>query len=523
LAFELSNQYGQRPGGGISRRRTVQVSLPIWDPRPGLIIVFSLLVLLFPLHVCGQQGGVILDSNEPLFTILVARTAAGADPGSTSEAGSAARHEVSAYLARKKPAVSAELQKFFAAHQAEPGSGGNLSRYVSLALLMGPPPDFKLSVPQADLPPDAKSLAGLVPLLKTFAEQANVTDLWAQMQTSNQREIDDYSPAVRRSIEVVDAYLRFPSGAYLGRTYTIYLSSLGTPEQVHARIYGANYYLVVTPSKEPKIAEIRHQYLHFLLDPMAVKYGAEIQQKAEIQSLVRSAPQLGTDFKEDYSLFVTECLIRAVELRLDKRPAKDAEKDLEAMVTGGLVLTPYFYSALQDYEKQDVSMRMAYKDLVQKINTAKEREKIAQVKFAPKPEATVSGQAPALSQEELLLNQGENLIAEGKYFEARAAFKTVLETINAKSERALYGSAVALSNMRKPGLAEDFFKQTVEAAQDVLIVTWSHIYLGRLYDLKGERTPALEQYRAASLTAASYPDALRAVQDGMQRPFGFHK
>jgi hypothetical protein len=63
----------------------------------------------------------------------------------------------------------------------------------------------------------------------------------------------------------------------------------------------------------------------------------------------------------------------------------------------------------------------------------------------------------------------------------------------------------------------------VEAAQDVRIVTWSHIYLGRLYDLKGERTPALEQYRAASLTAASYPDALRAVQDGMQRPFGFHK
>ena len=96
----------------------------------------------------------------------------------------------------------------------------------------------------------------------------------------------------------------------------------------------------------------------------------------------------------------------------------------------------------------------------------------------------------------------------------------VLERIDPRSERALFGMAVVASNTRKPDLAEDYFLRTLEAARDLRIATWARIYLGRLYDLKGRRQEALEQYRAASLTASSYPEALRAVQVGLQRPSG---
>lgn len=521
MAFVSSIRSGQRPRPEESRGAC---SLPSTShPGTALFAFAFLLTLALPSGVRAQQQqpGVILDSSEALFTILAARIAAGVV--SASEGAVEARHDVAAFLAQKQIPVSAELRSFFLEHQAKPGTGGNLGQYVSLALLMGPAPEFKPSAPQTDLPPDAKALVGLVPLLKQFANQANLTDLWAQMQPRIQREIDRYSPPVRRSIEVTDAYLRFPGGAYLGRTYSIFLSLLGTPEQVHARIYGANYYSVVTPSQEPRITEIRHQYLHFLLDPLAVKYAAEIQQKAELKFLARTAPQLGSDFKEDFSLLVTECLIRAAELRIDKRPAKEAETSLEEMTAGGLILAPYFYTALSEYEKQDAAMSVAYKDIILKIDPAREKEKLAQIKFAPKSQAATAAQAPPLSQEELLLNQGEDLISEGKYLEARSAFKTVLETINAGSERALFGLGIVSSSTRKPGLAEDYFRKTLEVAQDVRIATWSHIYLGRLYDLQGERERALAQYRAASLTATNYPDAWRAVQDGMQRPFGFHK
>ena len=63
-------------------------------------------------------------------------------------------------------------------------------------------------------------------------------------------------------------------------------------------------------------------------------------------------------------------------------------------------------------------------------------------------------------------------------------------------------------------------KATMLKRMPLRIVTWSHIYLGRLDDLNGKRDAALAQYHAALMTAAAYPMALRAAQSGMQTPFG---
>jgi tetratricopeptide (TPR) repeat protein len=281
-----------------------------------------------------------------------------------------------------------------------------------------------------------------------------------------------------------------------------------------------NYYLVVMPSKESKLAEIRHQYLHFLLDPLAVKFAPLINQKSELKGFVRAAPQLGSDFKADFPLFVTECLIRAAELRMGKRPEEEAQKSIEELTAGGLVLVPYFYEALVDYEKQDASMNVVYREMIRGIDLRKEKSKLVQLKFAPKEEVAGAESLPARSEEERLLDQGDNFVFEGKYREARAVYQNVLEQINARSARALFGVAVAASNMQKPITAEEYFLKTLEVARDLRIVSWSHIYLGRLLDLQGKREEALGHYRAASLTASTYPDALRAVQNGMQKAFG---
>ncbi|MBI1941447.1 MAG: hypothetical protein HYS33_08075 [Acidobacteria bacterium] len=463
----------------------------------------------------------ILEANEQLFSILAALTAAGYESGAGTETGSDVRGEVRALLAKKNPAILPELRRFFAEHELGGDPASNLGQYVSLALLLGPAPDFRFSVPQTDLPPDAKALADLIPLLKKFYDQTNLIELWARFQSRHQAEIDRTSDEVRGSIARSDAYFRFPSGAYLGRTYTIYLSLLGAPEQVHARIYGMNYYLVVMPSKEPKLAEIRHQYVHFLLDPLAVKFAPDINQKSELKGFIRAAPQLGPDFKEDFPLFVTECLIRAAELRMDKRPKEEAGKNIEQLTAGGLVLVPYFYEVLANYEKQDASMNQFYREMMHGIDLNREMKNLVQMKFAPKEQpAGAAEPAAAQSAEERLLDQGDNFVFQGKYREARAAYESVLEQINPRSERALFGVAVAASNMRKPISAQEYFLKTLEVARDLRIVSWSHIYLGRLLDLQGKREEALGHYRAASLTASTYPDALRAVQSGMQKAFG---
>jgi tetratricopeptide (TPR) repeat protein len=292
---------------------------------------------------------------------------------------------------------------------------------------------------------------------------------------------------------------------------------LGAPEQIQARIYGENYYLVVTPSQQLRLEAIRYQYLHFLLDPLALKYALEIHQKAALLSLARPAPQLGSDYKSDFGLLVTQCLVRAIEVRMDKTPPAAAAKRLKELTASGLILAPYFYNALAAYEKQPGPLSIYYRDLIEGIDVGKEQKLLADIKFAPRPQM---GKVPAVrSEEEQLLDRGDNAVYEGRYDDAKAAFTAVLAS-HPESGRALFGMAVVASNTRKPDTAVRYFRKTLEASHDVRLVTWSHIYLGRIYDVEGDRKKALDEYRAASLTASQYPEALQAVQSGMAHPFG---
>lgn len=483
-------------------------------------------VLLPTLLVWPSRGfsqtpeNVLLEPSEQVFCVLAALNAAGYDTGLGVNTGDKTRDEVRAYLARKNAAVVPQLEKFYSAHRIAGDPGANLGQYISLALLLGPPPDFALTVAQTDLPPDAKAVVGLVPLLKTFYNQATLLDLWAKVQSRYEAAVERYTEQVRNSFVRTDAYFRFPAGTYLGRTYTIYIALLAAPDQAQARIYGMNYYLVVTPSKELKLPEIRHQYLHFLLDPLAAKYVAEINEKVSLRTIAHQAPTLGTDFKDDFPLLVTECLIRAAELRMDKVPKADAERSLNEMTASGLILARYFYEALTNFEGQEASMTVYYREMIQAINPKAEETRLASVKFTPMPAPQAQAASPAASEEQRLLDKGDNSFYRGQYNDARQAFQKVLEKFDAKNERALFGMAVVAANTRKPDLAEEYLKKTLDSAHDLRIVTWSHIYLARLYDLRGKRDEALAQYRAASLTATAYPEAFRAVQSGLARPFG---
>jgi tetratricopeptide (TPR) repeat protein len=167
-------------------------------------------------------------------------------------------------------------------------------------------------------------------------------------------------------------------------------------------------------------------------------------------------------------------------------------------------------------------MTTFYPQMIHGIDPDGEERILATVKFAPGPTPSPQASPPAAakSEEDRLLDQADNLFYRGHYAEAKSAYRQVLDKLDPKSERALFGLAVVASNTRKPDLAEEYFQKTLETARDLRLVTWSHIYLGRLYDLRGKRNDALAQYRAASLTAGAYPMALRAVQGGEAQQFG---
>ena len=491
-------------------------------PRAWCLIAAFLAALMAPTPARPQSAGnVLLESNEQLFCVLAAVNAAGYDEGLGASAVGDTRRMVREYLQAQNAPVLPELKKFYAQHRVKDDPSRDLGQYISLALLVGSPPDFNLTVKAEELPPDARDVVGFLPLLRTYYAQAKMLIIWSQIQKQYDAAVARYTQDVRQSFVLTEAYLRVPAGSYLGRTYAIYIDVMGAPEQVHARIYGLNYFLVVTPSRDLKLDQIRFQYMHFILDPLAARYGYEIDQKVALSSYARQAPLLGLDFKEDFGLLVTECLIRALELRMDKVPPADAQKRLDEMTLQGLILVHYFYDSLLVFEHQDAGMTGYYKPMIVAIDVKAEQRRLFPVHFATKPPAPVMvKEAPAQSEEERLLDQGDNLFFQGKYPEAKAAYHTVLEKDNPNSERAIYGLAVVYANTRKPDLAEEYFEKALSTAHDLRIVTWSHIYLGRLDDLNGKRDAALAQYHAALLTAAAYPMALRAAQSGMETPFG---
>ncbi|MGH9444321.1 MAG: tetratricopeptide repeat protein, partial [Terriglobia bacterium] len=441
-------------------------------------------VLGWPARAHAQSSAnVTISGSEQLFCVMAALNAAGYDTGLFVNTGDDTRQQARSILAKENIPVLSEVRKFYQEHRIADSPKEELGQYISLALLLGPPPQFSFSIPVQDLPPDAQALKGFVPLLKTFYQQAGVAKLYDRLHPNYLQVIERYAPAVRQEIVLTDGYLRFPSATYLGRYYRIYMCLLGAPNQVQARIYRDNYYLVITPSIQPQFKYIRRQYLHFLLDPLAVKYGGHIHQKASLLHIARQAPALSQDFKNDFSFLLTECLIRAIELRMDHSPGAQAtlQDDLDA----GLILTPYFYSQLGQYEKQDTPMSDYFDQMVQGINVGKMENELASVKFSvPKPAATRPAAAPAVSAQDSLLNQGDNLIYSAQYGQAKQIFEEVLKRYDPKSERALYGLAVAASNTGEPDIAVKYFKQTLAVAHDLRIVTWSHIYLGRIYDLE---------------------------------------
>ena len=100
-----------------------------------------------------------------------------------------------------------------------------------------------------------------------------------------------------------DIYLKLQSGGYLGRSFTIYLDFMGDPSEANARNYGSDYYVVLFPSPDPnsvdplKMPQIRHTYLHYLLDPLAEKHFS-CHQAARTAAAVGEASAAGRKFQE---------------------------------------------------------------------------------------------------------------------------------------------------------------------------------------------------------------------------------
>ena len=142
-------------------------------------------------------------------------------------------------------------------------------------------------------------------------------------------------------------------------------------------------------------------------------------------------------------------------------------------------------------------MRAAYSPrLLSGIDMGREMKRTAAIQFAgdAAPELLHLGRPKS---ERLLLN-AERRLAAG---DVETAQKMAQQALDEESGRSRRGHYLFWRRLRSATAiwkgARTYFERALQMAHEPKVIAWSHIYLGRIFDLKEERDVAVDHYREA--------------------------
>lgn len=502
-----------------------------------------------------NAGGsaVTLETSEPLFYIGAALNACGYDDDLAASAPVRLkiRDEINAELASSQQArESRDALCAYVREHTLSDSALNLAQYVSLALYLSPPPELSPTVSQLDLPPDSTQVVNILPLLRAFGADAHLNALWVNHHADYEALTARLHDPLTRMVLDTNIYLGMPVSSYDGRRFLVLLEPMLAPSATNARIYGSDYIVVASPAGEPLGAvhmnEIRHTYLHYEIEPLVYSRARAMDRLMPLLKTVQDAP-LEFAYKSNVSSLITECLIKAVEAHImdvgltkpqrpagvGQRPADLARYDSEMSAYNrqaelarrkavdldmhqGWVLTGYFYDKLSLMEKQSISLNDDIGEMVYGMDVDREHHSAQQIVFLREGTHDVVRRAPRqLTGIEL----GEMKMLKGDLDGATSIAKAALADPKADHAQAHYLMARLDLMQREPAAAISDFKATLETSKDPRTLAWSHIYLGRLYDIQPDRQKALAEYQAALTVRDSQPDTKTAAEQGLKQPF----
>jgi len=493
------------------------------------VCLLAVLALAAPQPV-RAQASVSVETSPQLFSVLCALHAAGYESELSDSAIHPARAELRRHLLALDGPATVALREFYRQHAtADPGV--LMSRFVTLALVVGPPPKFEFELRREQLPPDVLAIEGFRDVLIKFHSEARIDDLWKQVSAYYDQESAKLRAPIGQMVLETASYLREVQRTSSNRTFIVYSEPL-IGARTNLRSFGDRHVVIVEPGRDLPLDEIRHSFLHFLLDTLPRRYRVSIELKRPLHTYAGRAPRLPVDLRDDWGALFTECLVRAVEIRLrpeERRAAliNEAERD-------GFVLVRVLDQALARFEQEEPAMSFYFPELVAGIDVAAETKRLETVQFAS-TSAPLAGESRISPEAELdrQLATGERLIARGQAEVAAATFERVLAS-HPEHPQALYGLAVASILTGQSERAKEIFRKLAQppAASNTegrvetpsrpvppAIRAWSHIYLGRIYDVEDNRELALTEYRAALAVEGAPQEARSAAQRGISAGF----
>ncbi|MBI2819928.1 MAG: hypothetical protein HYX73_08110 [Acidobacteria bacterium] len=458
---------------------------------------------------------IFAEPDQTLFTVMAAINAAGYDEGTDRTELNPVRAAVREDLAGLDIPSLAPLREFYAAHRLA-DLARDLSQYISLALLLSGPPKFELTLSPVNLPPDVIDLKDMGLLIAAFYEQASIAELWAKYLYDMEQDAGRYQRLLAKVIQETNGYLRVETPNYLGVRFAVYVNPLGAAGQTDVRNYGDNYYIISSPSTSLPEEQIRHAWLHYLLDPYVLKYPNIVKSKSELAQITQRAAALDPAFRNNFPLLLTESLIRAIQARLSGSDERSKLSAVHDSVEEGYLLTTYFYEAMEEFLDQPVGMRLYFPEMLDGISVDKEKKRLAEVQF--RSVASRPAQEARWSPLEQMLRQAQEHLAGAEYEEARKIYDALSRQYGPQAA-VFYGLALVASQQKQPELAKQYFTQAAALAYDPRMKAWSHIYLGRLLDLEGRREEAKLQYSAALSVGQLTADTKTAAEQGLETQF----
>ena len=119
-----------------------------------------------------------------------------------------------------------------------------------------------------------------------------------------------------------------------------------------------------------------------------------------------------------------------------------------------------------------------------------------------------------------IVARGENLAAVGKYFEAVQEYRRALD-VQPTNSLAHFRMAEAMFYQKNYQAAANEFRAALGGELDPQWTeVWSHIYIGKIYDVLGQRERAVNEYTLAQHTKDDTAGAQQEATRYMQKPYG---
>jgi hypothetical protein len=497
-----------------------------------------------------NAGGpdISLQNSEALFDIAAALNSCGYDQGLTASdpVRQQVREQVNQALQASADARDAHEQicVYIDQHRLS-DTGSDLAQYISLALFVTPPPELAPSAEGADMPPDASGVEHILPLLRRFAQLVDLHVIWLHVRPQYDKQLSQLHDSLSKMIDDTGIYLKTPAGTTTGQRFLVVIEPLLDPAQTNARIYGSDYVVVASPVNGTiHMREVRHAYLHYQIEPLLYARATVLDRLLPFLKTVKDAP-LDYTYRSDIVALVVECMIRAIEAQtmdtgvtIYKIPADVRRSDLEAVthqhnasveaaeavrrravaesMADGFVLTEYFYNAFGAFERQPQSFKESIGEMVYGMDVSAEMSHVKNITFNPQSSSDVIHRSP---RELRGLDLAEMKLIKGDTDGAGVLAQQSVTDKSGDPARANFILARVAIMHRDVPVAQHDFEETIRLSKDPRMLAWSHIYLGRIYDIQDQRDQAVIEYRAALTVRDGQADTRMAAEKGLKQPY----